>query len=137
MVVPRWWRCAPILFAAIVLGCSADPHQTYPISGSVSFHGQPVDHGTIDFFRPAEPLRRVAGGMIHEGQYDIPAEFGLTPGEYLVRLHSAESLANPGPDNMAGGFPINRERIPADFNVNTRLKTEIQPSANTFDIQIP
>lgn len=137
MTVPRFRHGSSILLLVLAAGCGADPRQTYPVAGEVNFHGEPLEQGTIDFFRPEEPGRRVAGGMILDGHYDISAEFGLMRGEYLVRISSAVSPEKLGPENTRGGFPINQERIPPDFNVNSKLKIEVPPRANTFDIDIP
>jgi hypothetical protein len=126
------------LFLAAVLpaGCGEEVAGD-PISGTVSFQGKPLDHGSITF-SPAAGQPTMSGGEIIEGQYSIPTEKGLQPGIYDVRISSTEG----GPaatDEMPGEPPPPpKERIPAEYNSKSTLKAEIKAgSENKFDFTIP
>jgi hypothetical protein len=99
-------------------GCSGrGKHRA--ISGEVKWRGQPLDRGGITF-EPEDPgLGSGGGAMIKNGRYSIPAEHGLLPGRYRVRISSAEPTgkeldldAPPGP---AGPLPKDRIQQKSDL----------------------
>lgn len=67
--------------------------------------------------------------MINAGRYSVPAESGLLPGKYRVRVYWPEKIVfKPGPN------PLPKERMPAKYNVQSELTVEVrQGGANTFD----
>src|SRR5687767_4430562 len=88
------------LFFAVVIGCgSSDGRRA--VSGTVTFQGKPLDRGTIDFYRTGEPTV-AAGTLISDGRYEIPAEKGLLPGKYLVKIESPEAFPIT-PEEYAAG----------------------------------
>ena len=129
-------RAGTALLLAMV-GCQGEEKVGNSVSGSVTFKGQPLDQGTIQF-DPLENQSTLSGALIEQGRYDIPAERGLAPGSYSVRISSGQpgtavEEAAPGESG-----PPAKERIPASFNVETNLKVEVEKdAANHFDFQVP
>jgi len=134
----RHYRSVWLLLAlaiGVCPGCTADPNALQPLSGKVTFQGQPLAQGTIAFFGREEPEQRLSGAMLQEGRFHVAADFGLPPGTYKVKISSPETPANP---EMIGGYPVNVERIPAEFNKNSKLVIEVKPGGgNVFDFSIP
>jgi hypothetical protein len=122
---------------AVLGGCQGEEQVGFPVSGAITLHGQPLDHGTIQF-EPLEGQETSSGAVIENGRYEIPAERGLGVGNYAVRISSGEpgTAAEDAAPGESG--PLAKERIPASFNVQTDVKVQVKKdTANAFDFQIP
>jgi hypothetical protein len=120
------------IVVCIAPGCSRQ-NDNYIVTGKVTYDGQPLSQGQIVF----EP--RAAGKMsvaqIHEGTYSLPAGFGLSPGEYTVRITSdrptgqkvkpAVYSEDQTPTNVYEQF------LPAKYNQNSELKITVSPESVT------
>jgi hypothetical protein len=85
-----------VLFGASV-GCAdgALPDMV-PIHGSVSYRGQPLDHGTV-IFLPTSGARQASGEIGRDGMYELTTlekGDGAQFGEYKIVIHSLQ--AHPG-----------------------------------------
>jgi hypothetical protein len=79
-----------LLALAVVLGCgdSSGLSRRYSVSGTVTYNGKAVEHGTIKF-APAGLEGRAAGGTISDGQYSLTTQDpddGALPGKYKVSV---------------------------------------------------
>jgi len=77
-----------------VLGCgdTTGLGKRYPVSGTVTYQGKPVEKGTINFI-PDKPDGRAATGDISNGSYSLTtAESGdgALPGTYKVTVVAKE-----------------------------------------------
>ena len=131
----RTCRLGWLLAAAVLLvgGCNEGGGRL-PVSGKVSFHGQVLPFGTIEF----QSGKAVGGGPIRSGLYSIPAEHGLLPGVYHVTISAIRSppvkSGPPGPEAKDAGEEI----IPPEFNVKCDKTIEVRRGeANQFDFDIP
>ena len=126
----KWQLAAALLL--IVAGCGRGHDGRCSLGGSVSLASQPVDGGHIQFASLAGDRSTSSGAVIHGGRYSIPAEKGLTPGKYRVRIYWPEKIVfKPGPN------PLPKERIPAKYNVGSELTVEVQQGrANNFDFTV-
>jgi hypothetical protein len=119
-------------------GCGGPRNEE--VSGSVTWQGQPLDQGTIEF-APAGGQGLAANGIIQDGRYHLLSTPGVAPGSYQVRIHSRESpLRRSNPNAPSDIELIDRkakERIPAKYNRNTELKAEVKKGGgNTFDFDL-
>jgi hypothetical protein len=125
----------------VLAGCGEgkDPHGRLPLRGSVTFRGQPLDAGTIEFLPTTPGQSFSARSLIRAGQYKIPREQGLPPGSYRVLISSpvADEKAEPvGPPGMKLP-PLGRDRIPPRYNRDSRETVEVQAGGDTrFDFTI-
>ena len=120
------------------LGCGGDPNAQQPVSGTVTFQGQPLDQGHI-LFVPATTGPSEAGAVIENGNYDIPQAHGLVPGQYKVRIFSYDQTGPKVDVNAIPGEPPNmqaRERIPLEYNAETKLTAEIKAGRNRFEFKV-
>ena len=121
----------------MMLGCGTrDPLDRQAVSGTVSLDGQPLDQGTIEFVPEAGGSGILSGGLISGGEFAIPADKGLPPGTYTVRISSGDSNgANAGGSDVALPGDLQdvqpaAERIPARYNVQSELTAEIVAGHN-------
>jgi len=131
-------RLATVLVACaglMVAGCGpGNPQGRLAISGKVSFEGQPLDQGSIQFSSVDRTSGIVSGAVIHNGSYSIEAEKGLPPGKYRVRVFSGEGA---GPEEMPGeSTEAPKERIPAQYNTESTLEIEVSRGNATFDFDL-
>jgi hypothetical protein len=143
------FRSAVLVCAAVFLpvGCSgsSDGLPREPISGTVTFDGQTLANGSISFIPSGGPAGQgdatPGGGTITNGKFSIDRESGLVPGTYNVAIYASERSARTRPAQV-GAAPkaseLPKELIPAKFNANTELKTEITKGGGnvlTFTLQ--
>jgi len=80
--------------AVLILGCgdSTGLEKRYPVSGTVTYKGKPVEKGRINFI-PTADGGRAAGGDIEDGEYELttaePGD-GAIPGSYKVTVLAIE-----------------------------------------------
>jgi hypothetical protein len=119
-------------------GCmGGDTGGRYPVSGKVTFQGQPLKSGSIEFTTDSGER---GGASIVDGAYDIPGQNGLMPGTYTVRVSSVTSAhaAPEMPGESAAIEKSNKDQIPAEFNTQSKLSYEAGPGKpKTFDVTIP
>lgn len=119
---------AGLIGALVCAGCGDASKRYHEVSGAISFKGEALADGTVQFFAVGEKPFLAGGAMIHDGEYRLPAEHGLRPGRYVVRISSPERVTPPpnaGQDVMNVPF-LSRERIPARFNTQSTLTIEVR-----------
>ena len=129
------------VFVAVLLyflsGCSAE-NKRHPIQGEITFKGQPVTEGSIQFHPLVPTEGYLEGAMIQAGRYKIPAEKGLSPGKYQV-LVSAPDYKGKKPDPTAapGAVYQSKELFPDIYNTKSTLAVEVTPQgSNKFDFHL-
>lgn len=137
------WR--PLLLLGVVsaaLGCSAgdDGWNRQAVRGKVTLRSEPLDSGTISF-EPMDLSAGTSGGTeIQAGEFSMERSQGLPPGEYIVRIYSADLSSAPAPVNPAeqDGIMAPKERIPRRWNSESRETiTVVDNVDNAFELNIP
>lgn len=134
----RYLASSLFLVAVVVLSGCGGPSDTLarrPITGKVTLAGMPLDQGIISF----DPIGKgtSAGASILNGAYSIPESAGLPAGNYVVRISSPVGGA-PTPEFPGESDQVAKERIPDEFNSQSKLKAEVTANGkNTFDFEIP
>jgi hypothetical protein len=128
-----------------VAGCSDSHGGRKGISGTVRLKGQPIPDGAIIEFSPLESQTTGVNAEIRRGNFDVPRESGLLPGQYLVRVTAgdgktpAEAVdpdSPPGP--VAGTNIVSKDLVPADWNQHSKQKVTVtKEGPNRFDFDIP
>lgn len=115
-------------------GCrGTDGPVTYPISGSVTLDGKPLETGEI-LFR-SEAAAATFAGKISAGKYSLSA----TAGKKRVEITSTQIV--PGKQGQRGGTPgdpisesntahVYEEIIPADYNHKSTLTADVIPKGS-------
>jgi hypothetical protein len=127
---PHAFCSVVILGLLLAAGCGKPSNGRLAISGNVTLDGAPLDQGVITFTHVDRKLPS-SGGMIINGEYQIPDGKGLLPGTYNVTIDSADENnegGNAGPYTMV----IPRSKIPAQYNTETILKADVTSDGDNF-----
>lgn len=130
-------RLLCVLAACLVLcGCGAgDPLGRRAIRGNVTLDGVALDSGTIHFEPQGPSAVHGSGTVILNGAYEMSAEHGLPAGSYKVSISAPEAMEQTAV--MGQELPPPAERVPAEYNVATRLVAEVTDSGpNRFDYNL-
>jgi glycine/D-amino acid oxidase-like deaminating enzyme len=131
-----WLLAASALLGSGCLGCGS---RGFPVSGAVSFDGQPVAEGTI-VFEPADGRGPTAGGAVAAGRYEV---FAATPGEKRVRIFATRSTGRTLPTDPVPDAPLVEEieaYIPDIYNACTTLACSVAergPTVCDFHLKSP
>jgi hypothetical protein len=141
------WRaaCALLWMCVVLAGCQrpSGPDRQ-PIVGEVTVNGRLLADGRIRFL-PAEKSGIGGSAGVKAGQYEIPRDEGLPPGEYRVEIEQAIDLGFPLDDDQAfaarGAKPLPTQRIPAKYNRESTLTATIvaatEPNEFNFPLEFP
>jgi hypothetical protein len=119
-----------VLCGAVLLsGCgSSDSFSSAKVSGQVTFQGQPVAEGVVNFVSPK--TGNASSGVLNaEGKYEIAD--GIPPGDYQVSVTPPRVTRPPMPGEPAPeAKPY--ANIPEKVRTETTsgLRTEVKPGAN-------
>jgi len=144
-----------------VLGCSDDGlGKRFPVTGSVTYNGQPLPKGSVTFL-PDEPTARGGTGEVKNGTYSMmtltpgdgmfPGSYSVTVSDLTVDFATAEEdtkkklekmkLAPVGsPDQVAvsKAYKAGKDSVPAKYAqiATSGLKFTVKPEKNTFNIEL-
>ena len=111
----KWKSVATALSVAavvVVLGCGGDESglgRRYKVTGKVTYKGEPVSHGTVNFIptKPPPPDGRAATGTIKDGFYSLSTtghDDGALPGDYNVAIVAVDiDLSSAASSKAEGG----------------------------------
>ncbi len=128
----RFWFGFAWITILAAAGCGGtDGPVTYPISGSVTLDGKPLETGEI-LFRSEGAVATFAG-TISAGKYSLSA----TAGKMRVEISSTQIV--PGKQGQRGGTPgdpisesntalVYKEAISANYNKESTLTADVIPS---------
>jgi hypothetical protein len=131
---------APFLILTFLLagGCGSLTSSGYSVLGTVTWKGQPLDQGSIQFLpEGGQEKAQMVGTEIKDGHYALPNPPGLAPGTYKVRINSRSGVNPAAPPDANLADPSSKERIAKKYNEETTLKAEVKPGqTNTFDFTV-
>jgi hypothetical protein len=118
---------AVLLYGAA--GCTQGP-KYYPVSGTVTLDGKPLEHGDI-FFVDVSGRYGPDPGKIADGRFQFKAKAGKK------RVEISASKIFPGGAKGAGGEPVPEESLSPEYNTKSKLTGEVNPEgANTFEFKL-
>jgi hypothetical protein len=121
------WRLLLLVAPLLLAGCGEpNPLGRRAVHGLVTYQGQPVDYGGIQFM-PEDLQRGVnSGAMIEAGKYQIKESQGLPPGSYQVMISSPDRSQKTRVEEVPGDVrTLAAERIPTKYNSKTTLKIDV------------
>jgi hypothetical protein len=136
--------------ACSLSGCGAgDDLPREPISGTVTFEGQPIRSGSIQFVPQKTKEGVASGGIIADGRFSVARDDGPVPGSYQVMIFAADQTqaASPVEPPGAGATPAEKKKaraersavlIPVRYNMQSELTAEVKaggPNTYTFDLK--
>lgn len=140
----------------VVLGCGDDGlGKRYPVSGTVTYQGKPLEVGAITFYPTSGPNQetRGASGAIKNGSYTlstIGGDDGAFPGDYAVAIAArapdfSTAKANQEKvggsmrqDDVAKAYAKASSAIPKKFEntATSNLKAKVEARSNTIDFPL-
>ena len=123
-----------------VLGLAGCGGERVPVSGSVSYNGDPVDNGSISFLADSSAGGEAvnAGGDIKDGKYSIQAARGPKAGKYKVEITWNKKTGRmvPTPGDAAVPMPETKQVLPPKYNKQSQLTADITSGGNTVDFDL-
>jgi len=130
------WILPALVAAGVGWACPGCGPRTFPITGAVTFDGEPVAAGTI-VFEPADGRGPTAGGIVAAGRYEVAAP---TPGKKRVRIFATRSTGRMVPADPVPNSPLVEETepyIPDTYNARTTLECSVlEQGPNVCDFHL-
>lgn len=121
-------KSALLILIAITLGC-ADENAVgrFVLSGSVTYDGQPVDNGTIEFFPAKGNTGKPAGAEIIAGRYEVERTLGPELGTYQVVILANRPSGRkvPADEGSSELIDVPVQYIPPEYNTRSTLEVEV------------
>jgi len=137
MTRDRLVRLALVLVTSLgTVACGSGGITKVPVEGTVTFKGQPLATGQIQFLPESGPSDTdpAATGLVDNGKFTLGTEGpgdGAKPGKYRVTVFSYE------PVQLRGGEQGSKSAIPARYgNPDTSGLTQEVPPDGKSDIKI-
>jgi len=131
--------CAIFLVIATCFGCGKKGPQRAAVSGHVTLDGQPINEGVIQFLPVEGTVGPETGGIITNGQYDIPHDHGPIVGKSRIELRASKKTGGKiqDPTGRPGVLTDEyKEMFPPGSNTNSSLVREIKDEPNKLDFDI-
>lgn len=116
-----------------LLGC-APGGSGEVVEGKVTFAGQPLESGHIDFL-PVDGKGAASGGEIKHGQYQLKIAAGPKRVNITADKVTGQQKAYPNDPNSPV-FDIKEQYIPGRYNTNSELKRDVVSGKNSFDFEL-
>jgi hypothetical protein len=127
-------------------GCSGSGLSgTAPVTGKVTYNGQPVEGAVVSFLGEGEGARVATAISGAGGAYELMTvdEEGAMPGKYAVTVTKSEAAvgASQSMEEAAKSLappPVAKELLPAKYGdpAQTPLKFDVKAGANTIDLAL-
>lgn len=107
-----------------LMGCANSGPETYSVTGTVTFNGQPIPTGDITFESDSGDASADAGRIV-DGKYECKAR----PGRKKVKITASREKPGKTTKGAMGETIAEREEyIPLNYNSETELTAEIDQS---------
>ena len=123
-----------------MVGCSSAPEETYPVEGTVTLDGKPLEGGSVLFLQTtsseSDKNYTARGKIDSEGHYEL-STFGKNDGAVAGKFRVAV-MSGYEPTGEAGGPPPPKKDVPGIYrNPDTSgLQFEVEPKTNKIDIPL-
>jgi hypothetical protein len=124
-------KLVAICLAGLLVCGGCGRKEMFAVSGKVTFDGEPVSNGEIQFLPPIGEKGAPVAGRVENGQYHLLSKAGPK----RVSIRAARVMGTAVPNAMGAAFV---DYIPAKFNSESTLTAEVQPSDDNqfnFDLQ--
>ena len=133
-------RLSIFLLCGVVLGCGGADYngeKRFPLTGKVTFDGQPIEWGSIAFIPQSGNNQRVSGSVIQNGVYDVPEAKGANAGKHRVEIHwlkpTGKKIQPPDSEDIVDERV---EALPPKFHAQSELSAEISGDNTRFDFDL-
>ena len=142
-----WIRMGIAISALLAhAGCSPpeDNLPREPISGTVTFAGEPLKKGSIQFIPASSGASVATGSIVVDGKFNVPRSEGPVPGTYKVMIFAeGVSTTSSAEGDRQRTVQNKKEKrgeglIPLKYNMKSELKADVKTGASnsfTFDLE--
>ncbi|MGC8641858.1 MAG: hypothetical protein ACP5XB_18485 [Isosphaeraceae bacterium] len=110
----------------VFVGVGGDDPSRVWFHGTIHVDGQPLDHGTIQFFRMTQsPEPMSAGALVNHGHFALGELTSLAPGTYRVVISGLGVEGLLVAAGMEDESPTLTEPIPARYNRKSELLIDV------------
>ena len=125
------------LLPLALVGCGSGDTgpELFPVKGTVSFDGSPVETGRIQF-RRVEGDQKAYSADIKAGNYSLQMEAGKVTVEITASRPKPGEFDTSNPDDPPQ--PIGEMYIPAQYNSESTLTADVKPAEDNsipFDLK--
>jgi len=106
------------LLVAAIAGCDSGGTELYPVSGTVTFDGQPLPDAEI-LFVPADGNANPSPGRVTGGKYELKSP----PGKMKVEIRATREYGEVDP---AMGARPQKQYLPSRYNSASELTAEVK-----------
>jgi hypothetical protein len=130
-----------LMLALLGSGCGVRS-ATVDLKGEVSYNGQAIEKGRIEFIPVDGTSGPSAGATIDNGHYALPAKHGLLgDGTYQVKITAFRKTGKKEPNRIERSGPpvdVTENFIPPTYNVQSTLKVRVSdcPDKDRADFHI-
>jgi hypothetical protein len=132
------WLCCGCL-CLFLTGCGRQEYpgaRRFPLSGRVTYGGEPIDIGSISFI-PLGSEKRVSGGPIMDGKYSVPEAQGANAGKHRIEIRWQKRTGRKIPVPNTDFVDEERaEGLPAEYHRDSTLSVEVGENQTTFDFDL-
>ena len=122
---------------AILAGC--DNSGRYSLEGKVTFDGEPVEKGYVQFSPLPGTSGPTSGADVKDGIYEVASSRGLFKGSYRVNVQAWKRSKKISIDPVTGekfkGGDL-KQILPPKYNDDSDLEIEIGGAQRTFDFNL-
>jgi hypothetical protein len=136
-------HCQRLIFGCLLLGalfgCKTQEYpgaKRYPLSGRVTYDGEPIDLGSISFLPTDGGDQRVSGGYIENGEYSVPEGQGANAGKYRVEIRWQKATGKQVKERSEDLTEQRVEGLPAKYHKNSELTAEVSAKQTRFDFDL-
>jgi hypothetical protein len=127
------------LALAACFGCGKKGPRRASVSGHITLDGQPIGDGVIQFLPVEGTVGPETGGVVVNGQYDIPREHGPVVGKNRIELRASKKTGRKiqDPTGRPGVLTDEyTEMFPPTANASSSLLREVKDEPNKLDFDI-
>ena len=118
--------------SCLLMGCGGSDAPAYHVKGTVTYKGNPLPAGTIQFVPTKDNPGTTGNAKIVNGQYDTSAEgsHGTIGGSQTVIINGFDGKADP-----ANELPLGKQ-IVKDYKVDYDVPLQSDPAVQDFKIVV-
>lgn len=137
------FRCANgflvmcLCFCFLLPGCGAgNAPERASIQGQVTFDGEPVEEGSIQFVPEQGVVGKPVATQISQGKYELSGDKGPAVGKNKVVIQATRKTGKQVKDIMGEMVEERESYIPPKYNEQSELFIEIKSGSNTEDFSL-
>ena len=134
---PYAFLVALLTLSISLAGCSDSGR--LPLNGKVSFDGEPVEYGYVQFTPRAGTTGPTSGADIKDGAYEVASVRGLFQGSYRVEIQSWKRSGGVSVDPVTGERTPGGDLVqilPVKYNKESELTVDVEQGKRSYDFHL-